>query len=293
MFDFLVYVRDSENIQRFSNEKISGIIIADQKFSSSNSGLETSEVVKAIEMIHDLGKKAVVKTDRLYSQKELQDVMDYLKILDEAEADAVIYTDLGIKMMMDEQNHSFKGIYAPETLLTDKYDIDTLRNDGIDGCVISKDIPLKDVYEIIDSVPDYCYLRIHGPILIAYSRRKYITSYLQEKGDYSSNWYLQEESRDNLLPIVEKEDGSWLYDATLQSFNEIIRLSNTPLKGVIIDNVYLSDDYTLKTTELYADVLQGKISAESAVEMIREYDNTVRYADINELKETWLDKEKS
>lgn len=293
MFDLYVYVKELENINRFTDSFINGIIIADDRFSSSNSGFHNEDISKAVELIHSNGKKAIVKADRLYSQKELPDVIDYLRFLAGINAEAVIYTDLGIKMIIEEQKLNLFGIYAPETLLTDYYDIETLKNDGVNGCVISKDIPLRDVYEIIDHCPDYCYLRIHGPILIAYSRRKYITSYLQTEGDYSKNYYLQEESRDNKLPIIEKDSGSWLYDSVLQSFNEIRKLAEKPLKGAVIDNIYLSDEYTLKTVELYRDVLTGNLDPADAVNEINEYDETVKYTDINELKETWLDKEKA
>ncbi|MBR0474231.1 MAG: U32 family peptidase [Erysipelotrichaceae bacterium] len=293
MFDLFVYIRNVENLVHCNDPVVTGIILADRYFSSSNAGLENEEIRKAVEMIHGLGKKALLKVDRLYSQKELDLVRQYLLFLADCKVDGIIYTDLGINMMMEELNIGYKGIYAPETLLTDYYDINTLKNDGVDGCVISKDIPLKDVYEIINEVPDYCYLRIHGPILIAYSRRKYITSYLEKSGDYSEDYWLVEESRDNRLPLIEKENGSWLYDATLQSFNEIKKLNDTALKGALIDNVYLSDEYTLKTLKLYEGVLNGSITAEEAINELKEFDETVRYADINELKETWLDKEKA
>ena len=154
MFDLLVYIRNVENLVRCNDPVVTGIILADRYFSSSNAGLENEEIKKAVDIIHGLGKKALLKVDRLYSQKELEMVRQYLLFLDDCKVDGIIYTDLGIKMMMEELKISYQGIYAPETLLTDYYDINTLKNDGVDGCVISKDIPLKDVYEIIEECPD-------------------------------------------------------------------------------------------------------------------------------------------
>lgn len=291
MKDLFIYLRDPENIPRVTVDSVTGIIIADYAHSSSDHDLSRDAIRKAVNVIHACGRKAVVKTDRLFSEGEMAELHEYLEYLQQIGTDAIIYTDLGIKMILDEEIFTTKGIYAPETLLTDYYDINVLRNDGFDGCVISKDIPLGDVYEIINECPDYCYLRIHGPILIAYSRRRYISSYLEKKNTYLDSYYLQEESRQERLPIIEKECGSWLYDACLQSLSEVNRLLDTPVRGLIIDNVYMDDEYTMKTADLYDAVMNEEISSDEAVMTLKSFDSDIRYTDINDLRETQLDKE--
>ena len=291
MKDFFIYLRDPENVTEVTVDTVTGIIIADYAHSSSDHDLDRSEIRKAIKLIHSCGKKAIVKVDRLFSQDEMEDLYDYLEFLQQCGTDAIIYTDIGIKVILDDSAFTMKGIYAPETLLTDYRDISILKDDGFDGCVISKDIPLKDVYEIIDNCPDYCYLRIHGPILIAYSRRRYISSYLERKDTYLDSYFLQEESRSEKLPIIEKECGSWLYDGCLQSQSEVYRLIDSPVRGLIIDNVYLDDEYTMNVADLYDAIMNDDISYEEALRTLRSFDPEIRYTDINDLKETQLDKE--
>ncbi|MBR2826570.1 MAG: U32 family peptidase [Erysipelotrichaceae bacterium] len=291
MKDLFIYLRNTENIPAVTVDSVTGIIIADYEHSSSNHDLNRDDIRKAVSVIHACGRKAVVKTDRLFSEGEMAELHDYLEFLQQIGTDAIIYTDLGIKMILDEEFFTIKGIYAPETLLTDYRDIKVLRDDGFDGCVISKDIPLTDVYDIISECPDYCYLRVHGPILIAYSRRRYISSYLKKKNTYLDSYYLQEESRQERLPIVEKECGSWLYDACLQSLSEINRLFETSVRGLIIDNIYMDDEYTMKTADLYDAVMNDEITPEEAVVTLKSFDSSIRYTDINDLRETQLDKE--
>ncbi|MBR0385955.1 MAG: U32 family peptidase, partial [Erysipelotrichaceae bacterium] len=266
----------------------SGIIVAARRFSS---GIDETDLNDCIERIHASGKKAIVKVDRLYDQQELPDLEKYLLYLNELNADAIIFTDIGVFELMKQLKVSYKGIYAPETLLTNYYDIQDLQRDGIDNCVISKDIPIDDVYEISHQCPDYCYLRIHGPILISYSHRRFISSYLQQEKEYLDNYYLQEEKRSTLLPIVEKENGSWLYGTCLQSVGQIRKLMNEPFKGFIIDNVMYDDSYTISVLKMYTQVIEGKISPEEALEMLSGINKDTEYTAIDEIKETVLDKQ--
>ena len=142
--------------------------------------------------------------------------------------------------------------------------------------------------DIAEKCPDYCYLRIHGPILIAYSHRRYIASYLEEDYEHAEGYYLQEETRDTKLPLVEKKEGSWLYGTCLQSLNAINMLEEKPFAGFIIDNVFVSDEETLRILNLYDRVIKGKLDGNRALE---ELDRNKEYTAIEDVRKTWLDKE--
>lgn len=292
MKEFLVSIQQPQTLHALKGSQATGIIIADCRFSSAVTDYGITR--EAISEIKKLGFEAVVRLDRLYEEEELDDLEEYLRHLVDIGADRIIYTDLGVHVLMERNQLRMKGIYAPETLLTSANDIASLRKDGIDSCVISKDIPLRDVYAIMNRLPQYCLVRVHGPILIACSRRLYINAYLETDGkEYTDHYYLQEETRTDRLPIVEKETGSWLYGPCLQSLGEIGYLLVQPCRGVIIDNAMYDDEYTLSVMKLYDHVLNGFMTPEEAYRQLQYLDTDIRYLDINELKETWLEKEKA
>ncbi|MBQ1522329.1 MAG: U32 family peptidase [Erysipelotrichaceae bacterium] len=288
MNKLFIYIKNPENINKFNRDNIEGFIVAEKKFSSS---ADDCDIEKAVSVIHEAGYKAYVKVDCLYQQFQLPELEGFLLKLDETGVDGIIYTDIGVFKLMNKLNVSFKGIYAPETLLTNWYDISDIRNDGIDNCVISKDITFDDVCYIADKCPDYCFIRIHGPILLAYSRRKYISSYLQKEADYLDGYFLQEETRDTRLPIIEKEYGSWLYGMTLQSIRTIRKLCQKEFAGFIIDNVIFDDEYTFKTAEIYSALMDNRISEEEAFCQLTDACQKTEYTGMDEIRETWLDKE--
>ena len=103
---------------------------------------------------------------------------------------------------------------------------------------------------------------------------------------------LQESTRNDRLAMIEKEAGSWLYGACLDSFGEIENLMSSPVDALVIDNIYLSDDYTLRCLELYKSVLSGELTTQQAFDLLRAFDLNINYSSLSEIKKTVLDKEK-
>ena len=288
MKKLFVSVNSLDTVKKLDRNLVQGVIVNSQGFSS---GLSAHSIEKITELAHHSDFKVIVRLDCLYSEDIIENLRVYLMNLEEADVYGVLCTDLAVKVLIEEEKLNLKVIYAPETLLTNCYDVEEMRNEGFDHCVISKDIPLSDVYDILTRVRDYCWLRIHGPILLSYSARHYVSSYL-ERNCQNELFELQESTRNDRLALIEKEAGSWLYGTCLESFGEITKLMNSPADALVIDNIYLSDDYTLRSLELYNDVISGKLTAEQAIGMLRTFDLNINYNSLSEIKKTVLDKEK-
>ena len=290
MTQILVTVRNRENISRFADSYADGFIMADRQFSSSP---DCNDLKECVRQAHLISRNLFVRCDRLYEQQELPELRQFLKMIDEIKADGIIYSDIGVFKLMGELGVPYRGIYAPETLLTNYYDIEDLKNDGVDSCIISKDIPLQDVYDIAEKCPDYCYIRIHGPVLIAYSRRRYISSYLQKEDEYTEGYFLQEETRKTLLPIIEKEEGSWLYGTVLQSLSVFSEMLQKPFEGFIIDNICEDAEQTLRILDLYKEAALGKQQGTVALRKLLSENGDKEYTAIEDVRKTWLDKEQT
>lgn len=246
---------------------------------------------EAVQLAHQKGYKCICKVDRLYMESELEQLTQYLKHLSEIKIDDILISDLGVKQLVEENQLPFKCIYAPETLLTNQYDVQVIHDDGFAGCVISKDIVLKDMLDIANSQPEYCYLRGYGPILISYSKRRFISLYLQEEQEHINDYYLTESNRpEQRLPIVEKQMGSWLYGPTLICFDSLTDIKKSKLAGLIFDGNLYDDDFNLQVVEQFFACEEGKINASEALENIKRLNQTIEYTSLSEIKKTGLDK---
>ena len=239
--EIIVSLNKKENLLSLQQLKATHVLISDGYFSSGTASLSRSEIADFIDEAHRLNLKVMVRLDRLYDESELSDLQEYLTFLNQRKADGLLFSDVGVKMLVEQNHLELQTLYAPETLLTNSYDVTALREDGFGGCVVSKDIPLEDSYQIINDNPGYCYLRLFGPILLSYSKRHFISMYLDEEKEHRDDYYLQEETRDLLMPMVEKEKGSWLYGNCLQSLDRIKEIYQLPLKGVLFDGIIYDD----------------------------------------------------
>ncbi|MBO4538567.1 MAG: U32 family peptidase [Erysipelotrichaceae bacterium] len=290
--NIIVSLNNIDSLSETARFPISHVLIGDGHFSSGNSFMDREQIRKFISKAHGLELKVIIRTDRLYGEDELEDLSAYLRFLNDEGADGLLIGDLGVRMMVENQKLDLECLYAPETLLTNSHDVRQLLLDGMDGCVISKDIPLKDGYQIAKDNEYGCWLRVYGPVLIACSRRRFVSLYLQQQQERLENWYLQEESRQLMMPIVEKPEGSWLYGYCLHSLDSIREIAALPLKGIIFDDPIGVDDDTLQALRLHLEVLDGKKSAEEAYEQLPVRDGHTSYGSISAVRRTVLDKEK-
>ena len=289
--EIIVSLNKKENLLPLQQLKATHVLISDGYFSSGTASLSRSEIADFIDEAHRLDLKVMVRLDRLYDESELSDLQKYLAFLNERKADGLLFSDVGVKMLVEQNHLELQTLYAPETLLTNSYDVTALKQDGFAGCVVSKDIPLEDSYQIINDNPDYCYLRLFGPILLSYSKRHFISMYLDEEKEHRDDYYLQEETRDLLMPMVEKEKGSWLYGNCLQSLDRIKEIYQLPLKGVLFDGIIYDDEFVLTALKTHIEVLNDKISAEEALQSLEKQDGKAVFSSISEIRKTSLNKE--
>lgn len=289
--EIIVSLNKKENLLSLQQLKVTHVLISDGYFSSGTASLSRSEIADFIDEAHRLNLKVMVRLDRLYDESELNDLQEYLTFLNQRKADGLLFSDVGVKMLVEQNHLELQTLYAPETLLTNSYDVTALREDGFGGCVVSKDIPLEDSYQIINDNPDYCYLRLFGPILLSYSKRHFISMYLDEEKEHRDDYYLQEETRDLLMPMVEKEKGSWLYGNCLQSLDRIKEIYQLPLKGVLFDGIIYDDEFVLTALKNHIEVLNDKISAEEALQSLEKQECKAVFSSISEIRKTSLNKE--
>lgn len=105
--------------------------------------LSHEEIVQAIEIAHNLGKKVYVTVNNLFSEDDVQEAREYLRFLDEVGPDALIVQDMAVLELVREMNlavpihasvmmnvHNLEMIYA-------------LRDFGVSRVVTSREMDLQ------------------------------------------------------------------------------------------------------------------------------------------------------
>ncbi|MGN1399808.1 MAG: U32 family peptidase [Erysipelotrichaceae bacterium] len=288
---YIVAIKTDKYLKQLKQLNVSDVIVSDSYFSSSTTDYDIEKTLDLIHRVKESGLGCIVRLDRLYDQKELNSLKQYLALLAKNQVDALLFSDIGVKVLVEQMQLNLKTIYAPETLLTNYYDIEVLKNNGLSGCVISKDIPYSEMLAILNQIKGYCYLRVFGEVLISYSKRRFVSVYLDQYQPYKTNYYLQEENRAIKMPLVEKESGFWLYGYMLHSLDKIKEIISSEPAGIILDQVFMDDEYQLEVVKIYNDVSGGIISWQMGYEKLLQLSDKLNYQSISDVKQTVLEKQ--
>ena len=173
------------------------------------------DLIEGIKFAHENNKKIYVTINLLPHNKDFDKFKEFLNDLNEMKVDAVIVSEPGtlitVKQLLPEMKihlGNVSNVYNYETA-------NFWHNQGADRVVISRELSIKEIEMMRLKTPESLELEayVHGPIVMSYSGRKLITSYLESKGkdDYSSKkrYNLTEEKRQGqYCPVYEDEAGT-------------------------------------------------------------------------------------
>ena len=224
---------------------VDGVIIGKYFTTSYNYSLDDLKQINNI--CKDNNIKVYIALDNFISEDEKPLLYEYFDFLNEMNVDGIYFHDLGVISVAKGYGMLKKLIYDGKTVLCNSLDTAFILEKGIDSVVLSREITLKEIKDIIHKNAGKVDLQIFGHLRMSYSKRKFLKNYFNEiNKDYDylnkETLYLVEEKRDYKMPIVEDENGTYIYtDYILEMFNEICDL-RTYLKRGIVDTLFIEDD---------------------------------------------------
>lgn len=212
---------------------------------------DLSDVSKAVDYAHALGKKAYVTANIFAHNLKVRSFVNYTKdVLSICKPDAWIISDPGLFMLMRSHFPSEIVHISVQSNVMNYASASFWQKAGARRIILSREITIKEMQEIHDANPDLeLESFVHGSMCMAYSGRCLISNYLAHRDsnqglctnscrwqykvlpqdpntlsiktayghDYTpltQEFYLQESLREkDLLPIDEDENGTYLMNA--------------------------------------------------------------------------------
>ena len=153
-------------------------------------------------------------------------------------------------------------------------------NQGADRVVISRELSIKEIEMMRLKTPESLELEayVHGPIVMSYSGRKLITSYLESKGkdDYSSKkrYNLAEEKRQGqYCPVYEDEAGTIFFASRDLCMIEYIDKFIRAGVSTLIANIIMFILFRMNANEILTYKYNLKINFEKIKELVEKSKN--------------------
>ncbi len=212
------------------------------------------DLIEGIKFAHENGKKIYVTINLLPHNKDFEDFKEYLIELNKLKVDAVIVSEPGtlitVKQILPDMKIHLSNVSNVYNYATANF----WHQQGINRVVISRELSIKEMETMRLNTPEDLELEayVHGPIIMSYSGRKLITSYLESKGkdDYSSKkrYNLTEEKRKGQYsPVYEDEAGTIFFASRdlcmIEYLDRFIRagVSTLTIEARLNDENYVRD----------------------------------------------------
>ena len=146
---------------------------------ANNFSLE--EISTAVKYAHKLNKKLYVTVNIIFHNENIEGLKTYLKTLASFKVDAVIVSDPLVIDLIKEENIDLKVHISTQNSTTNKESVKYWLNHGVERVVLAREVPKKDIKDIIKETNAEIEVFLHGAMCTCYSGRCVLSNYFTNR----------------------------------------------------------------------------------------------------------------
>ena len=232
---------NSEHINSFFNSDIDALVVGLDGYTTYQDKTFTLDEIKKM-LVHKNEKEVYVSLNRIIEQTEIETVRNIIKEVSTLDVDGIIVMDMGLLQIAKEEGLLNKIIFSPSTYLTNKDSAAYLSSLGVKRLVLAKEISLNNIFEIRKNVSSEVEVTMYGYRNIFYSKR-HVKSIYKEAFDINDFEYLKEEKREDLFPIKESKNGTFVFSSRpLSLWNYLKRMLDNNIDYINIESNFINED---------------------------------------------------
>ena len=141
---------------------------------------EDDEIVKAMEYLHQHGKKGYVTLNIVANDSDFKNIDQFLELLVRAKVDGVIVSDTGMIFYMRKNFPSLNVHVSTQANVNNCYSAKFYADMGVTRIVLARELSISQIKEISRAVGDKVELEafVHGAMCISYSGRCLLSNYM-------------------------------------------------------------------------------------------------------------------
>lgn len=233
------------------NEYNVDVLIVQTKYSAINDNIIDFKQLGLL-----TNKKIALKMDKAISEDEIIELEYFIKETLNYNIYFYIFTDMSVYYILKKYNIEEKAVYFAKTINCSSYDINEYNKMNI-KCLISTELTIEDLTKISSLENNFIYT--YGYFNIFYSKRKLLSLYKQYanlKYDVNNKkYYLLEETRDEYYPILQNENGTFVFAPYIYLLFEELSLINKN-NYFYINSLFLEEDDLINIINIYNKVLE-------------------------------------
>ncbi|MBR3585226.1 MAG: U32 family peptidase [Oscillospiraceae bacterium] len=226
------------------------------------------ELTRAVAYCHKRGVKVYVTCNTVPHDRELRQLPEYLMLLNEAGADAVIAADIGVMEMVRRYTPRCALHASTQTGIANSETALALRRLGADRVILARELTLEEIREIRENTPAELELEVfvHGAMCVSFSGRCLLSDYLTgrdaNRGQCAQpcrwKYHLVEEKRPGQYMEITEDGGTYILNSRdLRMIEHLSEILETGVTGLKIEGRAKSAYYAGAVTGAYRQALDA------------------------------------
>lgn len=202
-----------------------------------------------------------VEVDKIIHEFDLEQILEFLKALDQIKVDGVVFQDLAVLNMVMENDLNLKLNFDPVTYLTSSNQVDFYANfNEIDFLSLSRELTYLEYKNIIKNVPNKTAMQVFGYSQMLHSKRNLIQNYQnfnlkvlgKELSLNQENSSLYDEERDAFYPLMVFNDQTFIFSPlAMNLYQDLAKLAKNGLNYAIVDLTKMPEENGLEILSLF------------------------------------------
>lgn len=230
---------------------------------------EDDEIVKAMEYLHQHGKKGYVTLNIVANDSDFKNIDQFLELLVRAKVDGVIVSDTGMIFYMRKNFPSLNVHVSTQANVNNSYSAKFYADMGVTRIVLARELSISQIKEISRAVGDKVELEafVHGAMCISYSGRCLLSNYMTGRDSNRGacvqacrwNYTIREVNKSEEYPIEEDERGTYILNSKdLCMIAHLKELEEAGVTSLKIEGRMKSDYYVASVVNAYRRALDNK-----------------------------------
>lgn len=259
------YAGNLKSLKAALNNGADSVYVGGESFGKNtiSDDFTKEDLIEGIKFAHENNKKVYVTINLLPHNKDFEEFKSFLLELDNLKVDALIVTEPGTLVLVKQVLPNMRVHVGNVANVYNYQTANFWHAQGVKRVVMSRELSINEMSDIRANTDLDLELEafVHGPIIMSYSGRKLITSYLQSKGknDYSTkkHYNLVEEKRQGqYCPVYEDNGGTIFFSSRdLCMIEYIDRLIKAGITTLTIEARMEDENYVEKVVSSYRKAL--------------------------------------
>lgn len=269
--ELLVTAANMNELEQLLDAGASAVVVGEGRFGSRLAGeFDLDMIKKATELAHAKEAKLYVSMNNLIDNDTLTALPDYIKAIEAAGVDAIVYGDPSILMAVKEHASSLKLHWNAEMTSTNYATAEYWARRGTSRYVMARELNMDQIIDTKQKSALEIQVQVHGMTAIYHSKRSLVQSYAehqQHKARYAelqqaAGLYLMENDRpDERYPIFEDVYGTHIMSSDdicmIENLHEMLEAGVDSFK---IEGILKSTAYNVAVVKAYRSVIDAYLA---------------------------------